>query len=369
MSKKKIINMNDSVEIELTELVSMEEIRSIWFDDTAIIESPTKIRRINAKGNRFYFTQDDQGDLSFYLSVTSAIQKAIPESFFLKDWKDKEAERIGVNQRKEYVQTRADYGTFLHICLADLMVNREFDPKELDEKLKTFMNGCKLDYNESVFREWRYEIKMDMLALAQWVIDYDVWPIAVEYPMADSETKLGGCMDLVVDMLAKKYAKPTKERFESLSAAQQAKHQNFKKWKSFEENKWNRVTAAGDLKSGRKGFFENHQIQVELYREMFNREMKELGLETEATHSFNLSPKEWRGSAPTYNFKWQQDFKTRWMLDVIKLWVKNYEFSNLGNVIEFTGPIKLNVELWKSYTKIDLREKIRQYGKAEVESK
>ena len=162
----------------------------------------------------------------------------------------------------------AAYGTFMHCEFEKLIINRRYDFDSVPAALLGYMERENLP--EKVFSEWLPKVRKDVLAFAQFIKDWNVKPLAVEIGLYHPKYHYAGCPDLPCVMTDPKTGK------------------------SF--------VAIVDFKSGRKGFYEEHELQLHLYREMWNVHYPE----TPVARVFNFSPKDWR-KAPTYNLKDQTD--------------------------------------------------------------
>lgn len=239
--------------------MTVEEMTAMFFDG-ALIEPPYKVWQLNSKGHRYYYKFDDKGTPEFYPSVTTILSQTIPKSEFLIKWiSDK-----GIDEAERYKAERAAYGTFLHAQLEELIINRTYDLDGLKSKLKDYIDNNKLPTD---FIYYADDLKKDVLAFAQFVLDYDVKPLAVEIALIHPDYKYAGCIDMPCNM----QSKPGAEE---------------------------RINAIIDFKSGRKGFFEEHEIQLHLYKIMWNVNFPDIPID----RVFNFSPKSWR-KKPTYNLK------------------------------------------------------------------
>lgn len=243
--------------------MTVEEMKAMFFDG-ALIEPPYKVWQLNSKGHRYYYKYDENGTPEFYPSVTTILSQTMPQSPFLIKWiADK-----GIDEAERYKAERAAYGTFMHAQFEELIINRVYDLDGLKAKLKDYIENNKLPAD---FIYYADDLKKDVLAFAQFVLDYDVKPLAVEIALVHSVYNYAGMIDLPCTMLEKPGSKDY-------------------------------INAIVDFKSGRKGFYEEAEIQLHLYKMMWNENFPDVQIE----RVFNFSPKDWR-KKPTYNLKDQTD--------------------------------------------------------------
>lgn len=251
-------------EKEIAPGMTVEEIRAVYFNADALKEPAYRLYQLNSEGYRYYYRFDEAGEPEFYPSVTTLLKQVMPTPPALLDWmiangKDGSAEKRDL---------AAAYGTFMHGEFEKLIINRRYDFDSVPAALLAYMERENLP--EKVFSEWLQKIRKDVLAFAQFVRDWNVRPLAVEIGLYHPKYHYAGCLDLPCSMTDPKSGK------------------------SF--------TAIVDFKSGRKGFYEEHELQLHLYADMWNANYP--GLPAERV--FNFSPKDWR-TKPTYNLKDQTD--------------------------------------------------------------
>ena len=244
--------------------MTVEEIRAIFFNTDALREPPYRVFQLNSDGHRYYYRFDESGMPVFYPSVTTLLEQVMPTPPALLDWMIANGKDGSVEKR----DLAAAYGTFMHIQFETLIINRRYDFDNVPSALLAYMEENNLP--EKVFSEWLPKIRKDVLAFAQFARDYNVKPLAVEIGLVHPEYHYAGCVDLPCFMTDPKSGKT--------------------------------FTAIVDFKSGRKGFYEEHELQLHLYREMWNVNYPDVPV----ARVFNFSPKDWR-TKPTYNLKDQTD--------------------------------------------------------------
>ena len=245
--------------------MTVEEIRAVFFNADALKEPPYRVFQLNSDGYRYYYRFNEKGEPEFYPSVTTLLKQVMPTPPALLDWMIANGKDGGTEKR----DIAAAYGTFMHGQFETLIINRRYDFDNVPAVLLAYMEREHVP--ESLFAQWVVKVRKDVLAFAQFVKDYNVKPLAVEIGLVHPKFHYAGCLDLPCVMTDPKTAKT--------------------------------FTAIVDFKSGRKGFFEEHELQLHLYREMWNVNFENVPIE----RVFNFSPKDWRGSKPTYNLKEQTD--------------------------------------------------------------
>lgn len=246
--------------------MSVEEIKALYFDKDALKEPPYRVYQLNTNGYRYYYRFNEDGEPIFYPSVTTMLSAVMPTSPYLIEWMMKNGKE-GAEEKRDMA---AMYGTFMHSQFESVIINRRYDFDDAPEQLRQYLDRDNLP--DKVFNDWLVKIRKDVLAFAQFVKDYNVRPLAVEIGLVHPKYNYAGCVDMPCIMKDPK----TNEDFRAIV----------------------------DFKSGRKGFYEEHELQLALYTMMWNVNFPDVKID----RFFNFSPKDWR-STPSYNLKEQTKSK------------------------------------------------------------
>ncbi len=249
-------------------------IEPMYYDGELLTKPPQPVYRSNFGSSRYYYSIDpDTLKILRYPSVTTIIGKMMPTPEYLIKW---QAEH-GIKRANEIAKQKADYGTLLHICCTDYIVDREFDFDTLDARIDTFIRTKKITYKTDF---WEYELKKDLLAFHQFANDYNLKIIAAGLMIFSKKHGIAGELDLVVEM-------DMGTGINGTIIQKDIKNKTVK-----------RVIAIIDIKSGRHGFYPNNEAQLHLYKMLWNDYLPHIGIDA----LYNWSPKEWT-TTPDYNLK------------------------------------------------------------------
>lgn len=302
--------------------MTVEEMSSLFFDTNALLEPNYKLWQLNSNGERYYYRYDESGNPEFFPSATTILSQALRQSPFLVEW----IASKGLDEAERYKSERAAYGTFMHAAFESLLINRSYNLDDLKANLKAYIDNNKLPDN---FIHYEDELKKDVLSFAQFVIDYDVRPYAVEIALVHPYYCYAGMIDCPCSMLEK----PGKSK---------------------------RINAIVDFKSGKKGFYEEAELQLHLYRAMWNVNFEKHRIDK----VFNFAPKDWRKS-PTYTLKDQTDSinakKIPALLEIAKIEGSKREktFTSVYGTISLDAP---EVDLSNNVISLSLSELVKLNG-------
>ena len=260
---KSIKEVLDSPVKEVAPEITIEKLTPQYFNTEKLLHQPKPIYRIDLKDFRYYYNFGEDGEPKFYTSVTTLIKNTLPTPPALIKWMaDK-----GAEDGKSEAMERACYGTTMHHLCGMLLINGKLDLGVVPNVLQQIA----LRENIQPQKGWVEELKKDILAFAQFIIDRKVKPLAIEVCLYHPTDGYAGAIDLVAEL-------------------------------DFDRK---RITALIDLKSGRKNFYPSHEIQLGAYREMWKIHFPDKPVDK----IFNWSPKDFRGKTPTYNLKDQTESK------------------------------------------------------------
>ncbi len=282
---------------------AVEAIQSTFLHANYVIPETDQLYRLDTRHGRYYAKLVD-GVIKYHGSVTTIIDKYLPEGEGLKRWRAD----LGNDESACILWESAHYGTFVHILFGDLLLGGDVDLSfvGLTLRIRDYLDQESIDVKEINIDTWRKKSKQDVIGFIRWAKDYCVEPIGVELTLK-SKKGYAGSIDLVA-----------KGRWDKKS-----------KRKSL---------AIIDFKSGRSAFYESHEIQLEAYRIMWNENYPKKRVK----RIFNYGCKDFRipigKTVIPYRFKEQTDAKSLWKwAEFLKMWnrenpnpapAKSYEISD-----------------------------------------
>lgn len=255
-------------------IVDIEVLQALYLSPAFKSKTPLlageKVYRVGVGGGRHY----QRGNGRIYKSLTTTLAAVMPPSEQLETWRDAMADQLGsTSLADQYVEYTADYGTLLHIAVADFV--RDGNVDWYAKKMWFAAQLSEIGLKDKALNAATNELVKDLAAMVQFFYDYRVEVIAVELPVF-----LDCGVATLVDLVCRMDNKANDQT--ALEAA-------------------NRHNAIINLKSGKKGFFDTHVLQLEGERRAFNETYSKLvGYEIDKV--YNLAPTAWRGT-PKYKIK------------------------------------------------------------------
>jgi len=280
----------------------IDAFKDAYLNENYLIHPPYDIYRVDARGIRFY-VQVLNNKIKTAPGVTGILSKVMPTEVGLIKWRCS----LGWAESQKFFYTAADYGTYIHMKLADIMREGKFTSDNdwfLQDMDATAMH---MEWNQQRLQDWveeegRSPVK-DILGFVKWYQDWKVIPIAIEFPVF--HPKYSGTIDLVCKLTNPK------------NGTEQI--------------------AIVDFKTG-KSFYESHEIQLFAYQQAWNRLYPEL----KATRMFNWAPSDYKippgPRTAFYKFKDQTDSSSqyKWPL-YLKLFhgdAKNTEIKKYSHFMD-----------------------------------
>lgn len=308
--------------LEILPGMTIEEMKATYFDSDSLIEPTYKLWQLNSNGHRYYYRYDEKGNPEFFPSVTTILSQTLPKSKYLIKW----IAETGTEEAERYMHERGMYGTFMHAEYEELLINRKYDLDGLKSKLKKYIETNRLPDD---FIYYADELKKDILSFAQFIKDYDVRPLAVEIALVHPYHIYAGMIDCPCSMLSKIGCEK-------------------------------RINAIIDFKSGKKGFYEEAEIQLAMYRDMWNVNFEEHPID----RVYNFAPKNW-GKKPTYHLKDQTDSpnakKVQALLDIAA--IEDGKKENIFTSISGSIFLDIQTDFTENIVSLTLSEIVKSKSK------
>lgn len=240
----------------------IELVETDWYDALALRLPSYKVGRVTFNKGRSYFKINEDGTLAMpfrlYTSLTTTIGQSLPDSTFLLDWKLS----LGKEESERVARARAHYGTMMHEEIGKFLKNGgTWDLEKADEVVNAYCVANQIVDQEA--KSWARELQKDMMCWGFFYKERNVRPLGLEYVLL-SEKGYGTPIDLVCEI-------------DFVSG---------------------RRLAIINFKSGKKGFYESHELQMEFERQLWNENFPDMAVEV----ACNWAPTDWI-KKPSYKLK------------------------------------------------------------------
>jgi len=269
--------------------MTVEFVPTEWFDQNAIKLPNYKVGRVNFGKGRSYIKIEQDGSLAqpfrLYTSLTTSIAQSMPTPKALEEWKfqhgKKESERL--------MKVAAHYGTMMHIEIGKFIMDGVYDLDSCEEVVQNFTSDQ--NFWDADCDGWVHKLKEDLLAFVKFYNDYKVVPLGLEYVLLSDARGFGTPIDLVCLLTVTQDGLDYNNPYKSGERKGQPREVKVEVQKR----------AIINFKSGRKGFYETHGIQMECEKLLWDENFPETPIDI----AMNWAPADWK-TTPNYKVKeWQ----------------------------------------------------------------
>lgn len=228
-------------------------LQSEFLDKDFILEPEYFNCRIDKGGKRFYVRYYDEENYIVAPSFSALIHTVTGVNPMLAAWMaDKgkeESEFIKINS--------ANYGTYVHILFSEIMkkksvyLNEEWFFGDMEKFCD--LNGHDFKDLKKWYRQAKRKICDDVIGFFCWLKDYNVKPIAMEYPLMHPQGLWAGTCDLICKL-------------------------------TIDEKE---IIAMVDFKTTLTPFFEDNEIQLHAYKQLWDLEHPDLAIDKTFNYGCN----------------------------------------------------------------------------------
>lgn len=270
--------------------ITHEFINNDWFDPNAIRLPNYRVGRVNFGKGRSYIKLMEDGTIAqpfrLYTSLTTAIGASMPTPKELEDWKFKH----GKKEAERLTRTAAHYGTMMHIEIAKYCIEKVYNLNSVDQVVENYTSEHNFWEPECGY-EWPLKLKQDMLAFIQFSFDYKIVTQGIEVVLL-SEQGFGTMIDWVGLITVQENGLDYENLYKSGPRKGEPREVKISVQKR----------ACINFKSGRKGFFESHGIQIECEKQLWEENFPDMPIDM----ACNWAPSDWK-TTPGYKLKQWDD--------------------------------------------------------------
>jgi hypothetical protein len=262
-------------------MFNLDELENAYIPTSTLNFLKYDLRRLqrSENGQRFYYLFGDTEERLF-LNCTGFCDAALPANPYLIAWRIKQATELTQEIAAIEFRLTAVYGTIYHILLSYVVHKIGENPKNW--KINNLDTLCR-DISESYLvqnypdislklflSKYLHVLNKDVTCFCQFAIDCKLRVIASEFRVVDFENLIAGTLDLAAEITTKK----------------------------------GRSNYIIDFKSGKKGFFEKHRLQLAFLMHAWNKLSLNRKDMPEIQNIANFAPVDYKKmDTPTYKFE------------------------------------------------------------------